>query len=55
MKITGSETFLLNIPVSRINYSQYTVDSINLLVLKISTDAGIEGYGYNWHTPWVLT
>jgi L-alanine-DL-glutamate epimerase-like enolase superfamily enzyme len=50
MKITEAETFLLNIPVNRVNDSQYTVDSINLLVLKISTDAGIDGYGYNWHT-----
>ena len=50
MKITGSETFLLKIPVSEIKDSQYTVNSINLLVLKISTDIGIDGYGYNWHT-----
>ncbi len=52
MKIKSTETYLLNIPVSEIKDSQYTVDGINLLVLKITTDNGIEGYGFNWNTSY---
>ena len=50
MKITEAKTYLMNVPVKKINDSQYTVTGINLLVLKITTDTGIEGFGYNWHT-----
>ncbi len=50
MKIKSAETYLLKIPVNEIKDSQYTVDDINLLVLKLITDNGIEGYGFNWNT-----
>ncbi|KJE49493.1 MULTISPECIES: mandelate racemase/muconate lactonizing enzyme family protein [Acidiplasma] len=50
MKIVDAKTYILDIPVDTIKDSQYTVNKINLIVLKLSTDDGIDGYGYNWNT-----
>ena len=47
MKITSTETFLLNIPIgSVIGDSRQSVSAVEIVGLKIKTDAGITGTGY---------
>ena len=47
MKITSTETFLLKIPIgSVIGDSRQTVSSLEIVGLKVATDAGITGTGY---------
>lgn len=47
MRITGAETFLLDIPIGHeIADSMQAVTTLEFVGLKLSTDAGIEGTGY---------
>jgi L-alanine-DL-glutamate epimerase-like enolase superfamily enzyme len=54
MKITNVDAYLLRIPLRQraITDSQTTVHDVEFLQVKISTDAGITGWGMNWsYTP----
>jgi L-alanine-DL-glutamate epimerase-like enolase superfamily enzyme len=47
MKITGTETFLLRTPVGgAIADSMQSVDNLEIVGIRVSTDAGISGTGY---------
>ncbi len=51
MKITRLETFLLNVPMRQrtITDSQSRVESVEFIQVKIETDDGITGWGFNWN------
>lgn len=52
MKITNVETYLLHIPLKQrtITDSQTKgVDAVEFVALRIDTDAGISGWGFNWN------
>lgn len=50
MKITAVETILLKVPLKQrtITDSQSSLDDVEFLQVKITTDDGIIGYGMNW-------
>lgn len=51
MKITNTETFLLNIPLGQkaITDSQTRLESVEFVAIRIDTDEGISGWGFNWN------
>ncbi len=51
MKITRVETYLLDIPLKQraITDSQSYVDSVEFVQVRIETDEGITGWGFNWN------
>jgi L-alanine-DL-glutamate epimerase-like enolase superfamily enzyme len=51
MKITGVETYLLDIPLRQrpITDSQSRVESVEFIVVRVATDEGLEGWGFNWN------
>lgn len=50
MKITGARTYLLDIPLGNpTSDSQTKVDSIEFAVIRVDTDEGISGWGFNWN------
>ena len=53
-RITKVETALLRVPLGQrqINDSQSKVDAVELLTVRLHTDAGVIGVGTNWsYTP----
>lgn len=51
MQIKSVQTHFLKIPLDRtIRDSLYEVSYIGLPVVKLSTDDGLEGWGFNWNT-----
>lgn len=51
MKIIGVETYLLDVPLKQrtINDSQTRVESVEFIQVRIDTDEGITGWGFNWN------
>ena len=51
MKITDVETYLLDIPLGQrtITDSQTRVESVEFIQVRIDTDEGITGWGFNWN------
>lgn len=51
MKITDVETIVLNVPLKQrtITDSQSTINSVEFILVKIHTDEGIIGWGFNWN------
>lgn len=51
MKIKSVETYFLDIPLKQrtITDSQSSVDSVEFVQIKIETDKGITGWGFNWN------
>lgn len=51
MKITNVETYLLDIPLGQkaITDSQTKLDSVEFVAVKLDTDEGISGWGFNWN------
>ena len=49
--ITRVETLLVDVPLGQrtITDSQSSVDSVEFLQVRIHTDAGVTGYGFNWN------
>jgi L-alanine-DL-glutamate epimerase-like enolase superfamily enzyme len=49
--IIGVETVLVDVPLGQrtITDSQSSVDSVEFLQVRIHTDAGVTGYGFNWN------
>jgi L-alanine-DL-glutamate epimerase-like enolase superfamily enzyme len=45
------ETVLVDVPLGQrtITDSQSSVDSVEFLQVRIHTDAGVTGYGFNWN------
>ncbi len=50
MKITHAETYLLNIPLKQktITDSQTSLDAVEMVAIRIDTEEGISGWGFNW-------
>ncbi|WP_020008237.1 mandelate racemase/muconate lactonizing enzyme family protein [Salinicoccus albus] len=51
MKITNVETYLLDIPLGQkaITDSQTKLDSVEFVVVRLDTDEGVSGWGFNWN------
>ncbi len=51
MKITSAETYLLNVPLQQktISDSQTRLDSVEMVAIRLDTDEGISGWGFNWN------
>ncbi|TCP29649.1 L-alanine-DL-glutamate epimerase-like enolase superfamily enzyme [Scopulibacillus darangshiensis] len=51
MKITNVETFLLDVPLRQkaITDSQTRLESVEFIALRVDTDEGISGWGFNWN------
>lgn len=51
MKITNAETYLLNVPLKQktITDSQTSLDAVEMVAIRVDTDAGISGWGFNWN------
>jgi len=51
MNITNVETTLVDVPLKQrtITDSQSSVDSVEFVQVRIDTDAGITGWGFNWN------
>lgn len=51
MKITNVETYYLDVPLQQrtITDSQSRVDSVEFVQVRIDTDEGISGWGFNWN------
>jgi L-alanine-DL-glutamate epimerase-like enolase superfamily enzyme len=49
--ITRVETVLVDVPLGQrtITDSQSSVDSVEFVQVRIDTDAGVTGYGFNWN------
>ena len=49
--IIGVETVLVDVPLGQrtITDSQSSVDSVEFVQVRIDTDAGVTGYGFNWN------
>ncbi|MFM7292731.1 MAG: hypothetical protein ACKO6B_16095, partial [Planctomycetia bacterium] len=49
--ITRIETVLVDVPLGQrtITDSQSSVDSVEFVQVRIDTDAGVTGYGFNWN------
>lgn len=51
MKITGVETYLIDVPLKQraITDSQSHVESVEFVQVRIDTDEGVSGWGFNWN------
>lgn len=51
MKITKVETYLLDIPLKQraITDSQTRLESVEFIAIRLDTDEGISGWGFNWN------
>ncbi|NGP45547.1 mandelate racemase/muconate lactonizing enzyme family protein [Bacillaceae bacterium SIJ1] len=51
MKITNIETYLLDIPLGQkaITDSQTKLDSVEFVAVRLDTNEGISGWGFNWN------
>lgn len=51
MKITGVETYWLNVPLRQktISDSQTRLDSVEMVAIRLDTDDQISGWGFNWN------
>ena len=51
MKITHVETFLLDVPLKQraITDSQSRLESVEFVAIRVDTDDGISGWGFNWN------
>ncbi len=51
MKITNVETYLIDVPLQQrtITDSQSNVDSVEFVQIRIDTDDGFSGWGFNWN------
>ncbi|KRG11973.1 hypothetical protein ACA29_12835 [Lederbergia galactosidilytica] len=51
MKITNVETYLLDIPLKQraITDSQTRLESVEFVAVRLDTDEGINGWGFNWN------
>lgn len=51
MRISGVETFLLDIPLRQrtISDSQSRVESVEFVQVRIDTNEGLSGWGFNWN------
>lgn len=51
MKITNVETYLLDIPLGQkaITDSQTKLDSVEFIAVRLDTDEGVSGWGFNWN------
>lgn len=51
MKITNVKSHILNVPLRQrtITDSQSSVDSVEFIQVRVDTDAGITGWGFNWN------
>lgn len=51
MKITNVETYFLDVPLQQrtITDSQSRVDSVEFVQVRVDTDEGISGWGFNWN------
>ncbi|WEG11074.1 mandelate racemase/muconate lactonizing enzyme family protein [Pullulanibacillus sp. KACC 23026] len=51
MKITNVETFLLDVPLKQkaITDSQTRLESVEFVAVRLDTDEGITGWGFNWN------
>lgn len=51
MKITKVETYLLDIPLKQkaITDSQTKLESVEFVAVRLDTDEGISGWGFNWN------
>ena len=46
-----AETYLLNVPLKQktITDSQTSLDAVEMVAIRVDTDAGISGWGFNWN------
>lgn len=51
MKITNVETYLLDVPLKQkaITDSQTRLESVEFVAIRLDTDEGINGWGFNWN------
>ena len=51
MRITGIETYLLDVPLGQrtITDSQSSVESVEFIQVRLDTDEGLSGWGFNWN------
>ena len=51
MKIKKVETYLLNVPLKQraITDSQTRLESVEFVAIRVDTDEGISGWGFNWN------
>src|SRR5699024_6223289 len=51
VKITNVETFLLDVPLKQkaITDSQTKLESVEFIAVRLDTDEGISGWGFNWN------
>jgi L-alanine-DL-glutamate epimerase-like enolase superfamily enzyme len=51
MKIKNIETYLLDVPLGQkaITDSQTKLDSVEFVAIRIDTDEGLSGWGFNWN------
>ncbi|HEX6971716.1 MAG TPA: mandelate racemase/muconate lactonizing enzyme family protein, partial [Limnochordia bacterium] len=51
MKITGSETYVLRVPLKQrtITDSQTSLDAVEFVAIRLDTDDGLQGWGFNWN------
>src|SRR6478609_7772542 len=51
MKITNVETYLLDVPLKQkaITDSQTRLESVEFVAVRIDTNEGISGWGFNWN------
>ncbi len=51
MKIIGAETYLLKVPLQQpaITDAQTRLEAVEMIALRLDTDAGIAGWGFNWN------
>ncbi|WP_426365267.1 mandelate racemase/muconate lactonizing enzyme family protein [Mammaliicoccus lentus] len=51
MKIKNVETYLLDVPLGQkaITDSQTKLDSVEFVAIRIDTDEGLSGWGFNWN------
>ncbi|PAV31203.1 hypothetical protein CIL05_00655 [Virgibacillus profundi] len=51
MKITNVETYLLDVPLRQkaITDSQTKLESVEFVAVRLDTDEGISGWGFNWN------
>ncbi|MFB5660965.1 mandelate racemase/muconate lactonizing enzyme family protein [Alteribacillus sp. HJP-4] len=51
MKITNVETYLLDVPLQQkaITDAQSRLDSVEFIAVRLDTDEGVTGWGFNWN------
>ena len=51
MKISGAETYLLKVPLQQpaITDAQTRLEAVEMIALRLDTDAGIAGWRFNWN------